>query len=376
MKKLLLLTLFPVVVLATFLLISKISPLIGKNQTISNKINHSTGSSSLFLKQAKNMTLEEKLRQVLVCSYEGMDAQNALNQTNFCGNFILFEENLSGLTQEEIKKNNGIIHQSDPLAWIMIDQEGGRVARIKNSSTSARKIGDTDTATYWGNLHGELLKGLDIDVNLAPVADISKQSPAIGDRSFSDDPNDVGNYVVQYLQALQEKSVIAVVKHLPGHGRVLSDTHSDLGYLRYSWNEIANFDLIPFIKAVDGGAKIIMVGHIIVPDLDTKPATISQNTISQLRKSLPHGSDIILITDSLSMAGVGIPPIESVVEALKAGQDLLLIQEKPDSISKIHKALIDAYISGYLDGDKLNLSVAKILQLKSQYGKRLPTPTN
>ena len=322
------------------------------------------------------MTLEEKLRQVLVCSYEGMDAQNALNQTNFCGNFILFEENLSGLTQEEIKKNNGIIHQSDPLAWIMIDQEGGRVARIKNSSTSARKIGDTDTATYWGNLHGELLKGLDIDVNLAPVADISKQSPAIGDRSFSDDPNDVGNYVVQYLQALQEKSVIAVVKHLPGHGRVLSDTHSDLGYLRYSWNEIANFDLIPFIKAVDGGAKIIMVGHIIVPDLDTKPATISQNTISQLRKSLPHGSDIILITDSLSMAGVGIPPIESVVEALKAGQDLLLIQEKPDSISKIHKALIDAYISGYLDGDKLNLSVAKILQLKSQYGKRLPTPTN
>ena len=314
------------------------------------------------------MTLEQKVRQVLVCTYSGTDAQNALSQTDVCGNFLLMGDNVSGLSTAQIRANSDLIHAQDPLAWLLIDLEGGRVARIPDGSPSARIMGNTNTAGVWGNNIGKLLADSGIDVDLAPVGDITENSPAIGDRSFADDPSLVSTNVNQFVTALQKNRVVAVIKHLPGHGRVLSDTHTGMGTLNYSWEEIKSFDLLPFVSAINNGAEVIMVGHIIIPELDSRPATVSQNTISHLREFLPRGNEIVFITDSLSMAGVGASVISPAIDALNAGEDLIMI--KGLSPRDTFSSVVSAYKSGQLSVDQLNLSVARILRVKSQFGRK------
>ncbi len=324
-------------------------------------------SPDSHLDTAKKMTLEQKVRQVLICGYTGINVQDALDQSRFCGNYLLMSENISGLSINQIKSNNDRIHNQDTQTWIMIDQEGGQVTRIPDGSPSARVMGDTNTVIDWGNKISQDLKASGIDMDLAPVADTTELSPAIGDRSFADDPTQVSIFVNQFVSALQSNGIVAVIKHLPGHGRVLSNTHTTIGSLNYSWQEIQDFDLLPFVSAINNGVEVVMVGHIIVPDLDNKPATISKKTISKLREFLPKGSEIILMTDSLTMEGVGIPVTEAPIEALKAGEDMLIIQGIPseDTFNRI----VSAYNSGYLDINQLNLSVARILRVKSQFGK-------
>jgi beta-N-acetylhexosaminidase len=321
-----------------------------------------------IIEQVSQMTLEEKIRQTLVCGYEGKDQDAVLKVLKSCSNIIYSISNLEGLTDKEIFDNNQQIHLQDPLSWIMVDQEGGKVARIKDGSPSPRKMAEENTVSYWGGQHGKLLKDLDFDVNLAPVADISKNNSAIGDRSFSDDPHFNGQMAVEYLRALQDQGIIGVVKHLPGHGRVDFDTHRESGYLNYGWDEISNFDLIPFIKTVEGGAKIVMVGHIIIPELDKKPASISHLVIEKLRFTLPSGNNLVFISDSLSMKGVGLPEDLAAIEALKAGEDMILLQGAKED--EIFSKILAFYLDGTLDVSQLDRSVSKILKVKVMFGKK------
>ena len=225
--------------------------------------------------QVSGMTLEEKVRQTFVCSYDGKTLDKALLILKSCGNIIYSKSNTDGLTEKEIFDNNQQIHQQDPLSWIMVDQEGGKVARIKDGSPSPRKMAEDNTVSYWGQQHGRTLKDLGFNVDLAPVADITSNNPVIENRSFADDPAIDGTKATEYLVALQTQGIVGVIKHLPGHGRVDSDTHKKTGSLDYSWEEIKNFDLIPFIDTINNGARIVMIGHIIIPELDKKPASIS-----------------------------------------------------------------------------------------------------
>lgn len=308
------------------------------------------------------MTLKEKVRQLLVCNYPGTDINLALSKSDVCGNFVIFTDNVKNLPTAQIQSNNLALHDHDPLTWIMIDQEGGQVTRIKDKSPSPRDMALTNTVPFWGNLHGQTLNNLHIDVNLAPVADTTHLSPIIKNRSFAEDPLQVSAYVDQYLESLQKYGVLAAIKHLPGHGRVLADTHTKAGVLNYTWEELKSFDLLPFISAINHGARILMVGHIIIPELDDKPATISKIIITKLRQYLPHGSEIILLTDSLSMKGVGIPNIDAPIAALQAGEDMLLIQDLPER--EVFDKIIAAYQDKTLDISNLDLSVARILKQK------------
>lgn len=318
-----------------------------------------------FLDQVSKMTLKEKVRQVLICGYHGTDIAAALMKSGICGNFLLFAENVSGLSKNQVKANNQAAHYNDPLTWMMVDQEGGNITRIKDNSPSPRKMAETDTVTTWGQSHGKMLKDLNFDVNLAPVTDITSNSPVIKNRSFADAPEDVSNFAVKYLSALQDNGIVGVLKHLPGHGRVLVDTHSQTGKLNYSWDEVKRVDLLPFIDAINNGAHTVLVGHIIIPELDTKPASVSPVIIKNLREFLPHGSELIFITDSLIMKGVGLSMDKSPIEALKAGEDMLIINgfAEHDTFDSI----IDAYNDEYLDINQLNTSVARILRVKSLF---------
>ncbi|KKT40740.1 hypothetical protein A3K29_00310 [Candidatus Collierbacteria bacterium RIFOXYB2_FULL_46_14] len=315
--------------------------------------------------QVSGMTLEEKVRQTFVCSYDGKTLDKALLILKSCGNIIYSKSNTDGLTEKEIFDNNQQIHQQDPLSWIMVDQEGGKVARIKDGSPSPRKMAEDNTVSYWGQQHGRTLKDLGFNVDLAPVADITSNNPVIENRSFADDPAIDGTKATEYLVALQTQGIVGVIKHLPGHGRVDSDTHKKTGSLDYSWEEIKNFDLIPFIDTINNGARIVMIGHIIIPELDKKPASISSIVLDKLRSALPNGNDLIFLTDSLSMSGVGLPQAQAAVAALKAGEDMILLQgidPKP-----LYEHIIAAYNNGTLDRTKLDQSITRILRVKRQF---------
>lgn len=318
--------------------------------------------------QISQMTLEAKIRQIMVCSFEGEGQESALLILNSCGNLIYSKANLEGLTEAEIFKNNRAIHLEDSLAWIMIDQEGGKVARIRDSSPSPRNMAEENTVSYWGQQHGQTLKNLDFNVDLAPVADITENNPVVDDRSFADDPTVNGQKATEYLRALQDQKIVGVIKHLPGHGRVDSDTHQKIGSLDYSWDEIKNFDLVPFIDTINSGARVVMIGHIIIPELDKRPASISSVVLEKLRTALPQGDDLIFITDSLSMKGVGLPQDNAAVAALKAGEDMILLQglnPKP-----LFDKIVSLYSDGTLDTSKLDQSVTRILRLKSQFTQK------
>ncbi len=314
------------------------------------------------------MSLEVKVRQTLVCSFAGKIQGNALAVLKSCGNLIYSKDNTEGLSEEEVFKNNQSIHREDPLSWIMVDQEGGRVARIKDGSPSPRKMAEANTVGYWGQQHGQTLKNMDFNVDLAPVVDITENNPVIMDRSFADDPTINGLYSTEYLKALQSQGIVGVIKHLPGHGRVDSDTHKKKGSLDYSWDEIKNFDLTPFIDTINNsGARIVMIGHISIPELDSKPASISPVIIEKLRAALPNGNDLIFMTDSLSMKGVGLPQENAAIEALKAGEDMLIIQGLPEK--PLFQKILTAYQDGTLDKSKLDQTVTRILKVKSQFNR-------
>lgn len=318
--------------------------------------------------QVSQMTLEDKIRQTLVCSFEGKDQESALTALKSCGNLIYSKGNTEGLTEEEIFKNNQAVHKEDPLAWIMVDQEGGKVARIKDGSPSPRKMAEDNSVAYWGEQHGRTLKNMDFNVDLAPVADITENNPVIEDRSFADDPTVEGQMATQYLKSLQDQGIVGVIKHLPGHGRVDSDTHQKTGSLDYSWEEIKNFDLIPFIDTINSGARIVMIGHISIPELDKKPASISPIVLEKLRSTLPRGNELIFLTDSLSMKGVGLPQENAAIEALKAGEDMILIQGLPEEA--LFQKILTSYNDGTLDKSQLDQSVIRILKIKSQFEKK------
>lgn len=110
-----------------------------------------------------------------------------------------------------------------------------------------------------------------------------------------------------------------------------------------------------------------MIGHFNIPSVDTKPASISKKVISELRRFLPKGQELIFITDSLSMSGVGLPPTEAAIESLLAGEDMLLIPGISEGT--IFEKIFKAYNTNILDTKLLDLSVAKILRIKSRFGK-------
>jgi len=316
-----------------------------------------------IVEQISQMSLEDKVRQTLICSFEGKEASSALNVLKSCGNIFYSKGNLEGLSKKEIFENNQAIHRKDPRAWILIDQEGGQVARIKDGSPPPRKMAEENSISYWGQQHGRTLKDLGFNVDLAPVADITQNNPVIENRSFADDPTVNGQKITEYLKALQSEGTFGVIKHLPGHGRVDSDTHKKVGVLDYSWEEIKNFDLVPFVEAINSGAKLLMVGHIKIPEIASVPASISPEIISRLRAFLPGGSNLIFMTDSLSMSGVGLPQDQAAVEAIKAGEDMILIQGIPEDI--VYKKLLDLYQNGTLDKASLDQSVTRILKIKT-----------
>ncbi len=256
-------------------------------------------------------------------------------------------------------------------ALIAVDQEGGRVTRIVDGAPevpSARSLAsDPAQAASLAAQTAFALRTQGINVMFAPVADLAAgDEGVIGDRSYSSNPVVASNLVTTVIRAVQDNDVAATAKHWPGHGATSTDSHVELPTVdtsRATWEER---DRVPFQAAVDANVDMIMVGHLAYPSLDPsgQPATLSPVIVEELlRQEL--GFEGVIITDAMNMDAITEDPGEAAVLAIIAGNDLVLA---PPSVAEARSALLSALASGRISEDRLDQSVARVLQLKLDLG--------
>ncbi len=225
--------------------------------------------------------------------------------------FILFARNLEDPAQvRELNRELASLVDPSTPALLSVDQEGGRVQRIRAPATvwpSMRQVADADAdVTAVGRALGLELAAMGFNLDFAPVADVDSNpdNPVIGDRSFGRSPERVAQRVVQMLQGLQGAGIIACAKHFPGHGDTHTDSHHDLPVVEEELGRLRTRELVPFEAAVRAGVGAVMSAHVVFPALDEElPATLSERVIPQLlRREL--GFDGVVFSDDMEMRAV------------------------------------------------------------------------
>lgn len=217
---------------------------------------------------------------------------------------------------------------------------------------------------------GRELKDINVMVNYAPVADVSKHYMETGAlRTLSDDPRLVSLWMTAYMKGMQDEGIYACGKHYPGHGGTTVDSHFALPVIMNSKAYMDTVDLYPFQNLIDNGVEMMMLAHISVPAIDPSgvPMSISPILINDVLRG-EQGFKGVVITDAIAMAGLtneGRTPVEAVMAVYKAGSDMLLM---PDEPIKCIEALTKAVESGELPMEELDNKVRKVLMLKARVG--------
>jgi len=248
------------------------------------------------------------------------------------GGVVLFDRNIKSFQQ--LKSLITAIRQAaSQKLMVMIDQEGGNVARLKPETgfnikyPSALELGDEPASKVYSSGYeiGRLLKSLDIDMNLAPVVDLSFDHTYLTKRkrTFSKDPLQVAQQAMAFTQGLHAAGILNCLKHFPGHGSATVDPH-------LTWTDVSAVyqaeEILPFRILIEAHlADSIMIGHLYHQDWDSHyPASLSNQVIKgQLRHHLGYKG--LVLTDDLSMGAVHLSSAMAVKQALMAGTDLVLL---------------------------------------------------
>ena len=357
--------------------------------------------------QLEQMTLEQKIGQMIMPDFR---LWNGVNHTQLApevgriidrfdlGGVILFAENVS-----ETEQTTKLVHdlqkvvEQDPSndipLFVTIDQEGGIVTRLGTGTNlpGNMALGATRSPAYAeaaGGIIGSELHALGINVNFGPVLDVNNNpgNPVIGVRSFSSDPNLVGELGSAMTQGIQQQGVAATAKHFPGHGDTAVDSHYGLPVVDKSLAELKQLELIPFKRAIDEGIDMVMTGHIGMPQIEDEvveskqgtfplPATLSDDVITGvLREEL--GYQGLVVTDALNMQAIAdnFTESEAVIKTFKAGVDIALmptILRSANDVTKLESIfddVIEAVESGDLKEADIDRSVERILTLKATRG--------
>ncbi len=329
-----------------------------------------------------DMTLEEKIGQMLMVSYSGTFLSEDIKydlETYKPGGVTLFYNNLSNYS-DTLNFINDIKKSSEIPIFIGVDQEGGLVQRIDSSKFSmvsdipsmgdVSLVNDLEVTRKLGFVMAKELRLFGVNMDFAPVVDVldSLDNSVIGDRSFGTDKAVVSSQARVISDELRKEGIISVYKHFPGHGSAVLDSHFDLPLISKSKEELMSNDLVPYIDAINQDSiDVIMVGHLSVPSLDSSntPASLSKSIINDFLKE-ELGFKGVVVTDALNMGAlVNNYGEKEVLElAINAGVDIILM---PSSAQEAIRLIKESISEGKISVERIDESVSKILDLKKKY---------
>lgn len=251
------------------------------------------------------------------------------------GGVILFARNVESPEQvAEIAREAQLMAGELPL-WVSVDQEGGRVARLRSPFTvwppmqTLGRSGDDALAVRFAKALASELRAVGVTLDFTPVLDIltNPKNPAIGDRALADTPEDVARLGAAIIETLQAEGIAACGKHFPGHGDTSADSHDEMPLIEHPPDRLDAVELVPFKRAIAARVAGIMTAHILVPAIDDKrPGTLSPAIVTGLLKE-KLGFPGMVFTDDIGMKAISAryTIAEASVLAIAAGCDAVLM---------------------------------------------------
>lgn len=329
----------------------------------------------------EELSLEEKMGQLFMVGLEETNhtgIQEMIQQYKIGGvilykkNYRTYEEMINLVNHlKEMNQSNAI-----PL-FISIDQEGGRVNRmpseIENLKSAMQIVNtqDMELVKESGRAIGRMLQETGISMDYAPVLDIKRfeEKHAIGDRCYGEKEEDVSKYGIEVMKEIQNQGVISVIKHFPGHGLTKKDSHFRIPKITQKIEKLEKEDMLPFEKAIKEGADSIMVGHLIIKDIDRRyPASLSKKVI-QTHLIDKYQYTGLIMTDDLKMLAIRLHynMKRAVKKAIEAGNDIVMIGLPYRKVKKIIQYMTKQVQKGKIEIERINQSVEKIQKMKEKY---------
>ena len=281
-----------------------------------------------------------------------------------CAGVILFARNFASKAQ--VAELSQAIREAAPRPQLVcVDQEGGRVQRFRDGYSALPSLegfgrayaADREAALELARQHAWVMasevRASGVDLSFAPVVDLGRGNRAIGDRAFSADPEVVSAFTRAYVQGMHDAGMAATLKHFPGHGSVLEDTHFDDAVDDRPLDEIRKLDLLPFVAGIDAGADAVMMAHVVYPQVDKDPAGYSTRWIQDILRDEMKFRGVVFSDDIGMAAAFSAGGIKARVDAhLDAGCDVVLVchpELVPESLAAVEgRALNTAALVGLI----------------------------
>jgi beta-N-acetylhexosaminidase len=331
---------------------------------------------------ASRATLEQLAASVLCVGFDGATPAAApLDELAHLapGGVVLFARNTTSLEQTRALTDavrDAVEAASARAPFVAMDQEGGTVARLRAGAheiPAMMALGasrDEELAERVGRLLAYDLARAGVDIDFAPVVDLAlhAQAGVVGTRAFGDDPNAVALLGAAVVRGLESGGVAATLKHFPGHGATVSDSHDTLPVVDASARELQERDLVPFAAGMRAGASAVMAAHVVVRAYDTaRPATLSRAVLEDvLRGTL--GFTGACFTDCMemeAMAGTA-GTVRGAVLALAAGADCVLVSHRLALAREARDAIVAAVESGALPLARLQQAAARVAHIAAR----------
>lgn len=339
---------------------------------------------SLVDETLAGMTLHEKVCQMMFVTPEELtgedgvtvagDATRQALENYPVGGIVYFAKNLESQDQVKEMIDNSQKYSSIGL-FVATDEEGGVVNRLMDTVgttyiDSMYYYKDDGDETAYENAYtiANDMSALGFNLDFAPVADVwsNPDNTVIGERAYSDDYAQAAELVGNAVKGFNDGGVMCTLKHFPGHGDTAEDSHYSSAYVHRTKEEIMADEMQPFRSGIEAGAEFVMVGHLIVPDIDEVPATLSYKIATGiLRDELKFEG--VAITDSFEMESIAdnYSVDDAVVMSVKAGMDMIL---QPKDMASAVNSIEQAVADGELSEDRIDESVRRILTLKESRG--------
>ena len=312
---------------------------------------------------------KKKIYQMFILGTGNLD--EALK--NGLGGVIFFSKDID--TEEHLRHLEDDILAKDLIyPFLSIDEEGGRVERTEYihhkrlSAKFAYEKGEEYLKWQTKDIAQEL-KDLNLNLNFAPCADVNTNpdNPIIGERAFSNNPEEVINGVKIVSDIYKEYGIIPCIKHYPGHGDANADSHKTLPDITLSMRDMEQYHIKPFKAAIENGIDMIMAAHLHCTcfDKDIIPSSLSHNALGYLRNQLNFKG--VIISDDMEMKGIQLDAGEACVKGILAGLNMFIYREANDkSLGAIETVIKEAEKNETLR-EKIEDSYSKILDLKRKY---------